>query len=285
MRRSLPASASSAPLATVLAVLAVLANLAPVATTAQAAVAVSALIGDHMVVQQGRPVRLSGTDRPGQAIRATLAGGPAATTAVTTTDARGRWRLTLPVRGAGGPLVLTIEGSSTLTFSDVRAGEVWVASGQSNMELPLRRSLGGADAVGDGCPGLRFFVVPQRTAATPAVDAVGHGPTFLSALRDGAAMRVRFAAVAGGLDTADGAPPRGFVIAGADRVFHPAVARIDADAVIVSSPDVSAPVAVRYGWADDPPNSLRNQADLPAAPFRTDDWPLDLPGPTDATPR
>ncbi len=44
--------------------------------------------------------------------------------------------------------------------------------------------------------------------------------------------------------------------------------------VIVSSPDVREPLAIRYGWGDDPPNSLRNGADLPAAPFRTDDWPL-----------
>jgi hypothetical protein len=63
------------------------------------------------------------------------------------------------------------------------------------------------------------------------------------------------------------------LIAGADRLWHVATARIDGDAVVVSSPDVSAPIAVRYGWANDPANTLRNQADLPAAPFRTDDWP------------
>jgi sialate O-acetylesterase len=102
---------------------------------------------------------------------------------------------------------------------------------------------------------------------------IAAGPTFQSLTREGNAMRVRFAAGGSGLDTADGAPPKGFLVAGADRVWHPAAARIDGRSVIVSSPDVPDPVAVRYGWANDPQATLRNQADLPAAPFRTDDWP------------
>jgi sialate O-acetylesterase len=104
-------------------------------------------------------------------------------------------------------------------------------------------------------------------------DLPASGPVFASMKRDGAALRVRFTALASGLDTADGAPPRGFLIAGADRLWHTATARIDGETVLVSSSDVPAPVAVRYGWGDDPPNTLRNTADLPAAPFRTDDWP------------
>jgi sialate O-acetylesterase len=132
---------------------------------AQAQTWVSAWIGDHMVVQQGRPVRLSGTDRAGQAIHATLGGA----TGVATADAQGRWVLALPAPPAGGPFVLTIEGSSRATFTDVLSGEVWVASGQSNMELPLRRSTGAADAIAAGCAGLRLFEVPQQTAAAPQV--------------------------------------------------------------------------------------------------------------------
>lgn len=103
-------------------------------------------------------------------------------------------------------------------------------------------------------------------------DVIAVGPTFRSASREGAALRVRFDAVAGGLTTIDGAPPRGFVVAGADRTWHPAEAKIEGAAVVVSSPEVADPVAVRYGWGNDPVNTLRSQADLPAAPFRTDDW-------------
>jgi len=63
---------------------------------------------------------------------------------------------------------------------------------------------------------------------------------------------------------------KGFAIAGDDKKFVWADAKIEGNTVIVSSPDVPKPVAVRYGWANNPPTSLYNKADLPASPFRTD---------------
>jgi sialate O-acetylesterase len=75
----------------------------------------------------------------------------------------------------------------------------------------------------------------------------------------------------GGLVAKDG-DLRGFVIAGADKEWHWAKARIEGEQVMVSSPDVKLPVAVRYGWADNPNCNLYNGAGLPASPFRTDDW-------------
>lgn len=72
---------------------------------------------------------------------------------------------------------------------------------------------------------------------------------------------------------AEGGELTGFQIAGADHVWHWADARISGDEVIVSCPDVSRPVAVRYGWAANPVCNLFNGAGLPAWPFRTDDWP------------
>jgi hypothetical protein len=65
---------------------------------------------------------------------------------------------------------------------------------------------------------------------------------------------------------------KGFVIAGADKQFKPATAKIVGREVIVSNPDIAAPVAVRYGWASDPDGNLFNAAGLPASPFRTDTW-------------
>jgi sialate O-acetylesterase len=62
----------------------------------------------------------------------------------------------------------------------------------------------------------------------------------------------------------------GFTIAGGDGNFVPAEARIDGDTVVVSSPQVASPAAVRYAWADDPTCNLINQAGLPAGPFRSD---------------
>jgi sialate O-acetylesterase len=89
---------------------------------------------------------------------------------------------------------------------------------------------------------------------------------------DGDKIRIRFKHGVG-LKTSDGGPLKGFAIAGEDRRFVWADARIDGDTVIVSSPKVSKPVAVRYGWADNPIANLYNGAGLPASPFRTDDWP------------
>lgn len=76
-----------------------------------------------------------------------------------------------------------------------------------------------------------------------------------------------------GLKTRDGGAPRGFLIAGSDKSWKPATARIEGDKVVVSSPEVSAPVAVRYAWSENPDCNLVNGADLPASTFRTDDWP------------
>lgn len=68
----------------------------------------------------------------------------------------------------------------------------------------------------------------------------------------------------------------GFAIAGADRRFTWAEASIDGDTVLVSSPQVPDPVAIRYAWADNPTCTLCNAAGLPASPFRSDDWPVEV---------
>jgi sialate O-acetylesterase len=66
----------------------------------------------------------------------------------------------------------------------------------------------------------------------------------------------------------------GFELAGTDQKFIPTEARIDGDAVVVSSPQVGEPIAVRYGWANKVSCNLYNKEALPASPFRTDDWPI-----------
>jgi len=155
------------------------------ASAARSEIRVSAMVGDHMVFQQGRPVQLTGTAAAGETIRASLgAGGPApgaragmtappAAMATTQADSAGRWSITLPARPAGGPFVLTIEGSSTLKLTDIWSGELWMAAGQSNMELPLTGSSGADLAVAGGCAGLHLFVVAQATAPAPRTDVQG----------------------------------------------------------------------------------------------------------------
>ncbi|MFT5121883.1 MAG: sialate O-acetylesterase [Kiritimatiellia bacterium] len=100
------------------------------------------------------------------------------------------------------------------------------------------------------------------------------GPTYQSMKKDGAKIRLAFDHLGGGLKAVDGQPLKHFAIAGADQKFVWADAVIDGGEVIVSSPQVAEPVAVRYAWANNPEGcNLYNAAGLPASPFRTDDWP------------
>ena len=87
----------------------------------------------------------------------------------------------------------------------------------------------------------------------------------------GSEVILKFTHANGGLVAKDG-DLNGFVIAGEDKEWNPATARIDGETVIVSSPEVKAPVAVRYAWENDPQCNLFNGAGLPATPFRTDAW-------------
>ena len=99
------------------------------------------------------------------------------------------------------------------------------------------------------------------------------GPAYKSYKVEAGSVRLSFTHLGGGLTAKDNAPLTGFAIAGSDRKFVWADAKIDGDTVVVSSAQVPAPVAVRYAWSIDPAISLYNQAGLPASPFRTDDWP------------
>ena len=95
------------------------------------------------------------------------------------------------------------------------------------------------------------------------------GPVFAAMTVDGGKAVLSFTHVGGGL-TANGGELRGFTVAGADGNFVAATAQIDGDKVVVSSPTVAKPVAVRYGWANTPDVNLCNRDGLPATPFRTD---------------
>jgi sialate O-acetylesterase len=101
---------------------------------------------------------------------------------------------------------------------------------------------------------------------------VAAGPEFKSATVEGGSIRLSFDSVGGGLVAKDGTL-KSFAIAGEDKKFVWAEAKIDGETVVVSSPQVAKPVAVRYAWENNPDATLFNKQGLPAAPFRTDDWP------------
>jgi sialate O-acetylesterase len=96
------------------------------------------------------------------------------------------------------------------------------------------------------------------------------GPRLVRSTREGAGLRLNFLHAAG--LNSGGQPLVDFAIAGEDRKFHPAMARIEGDTVIVSAAAVAEPVAVRYAWSNAPAARLKNGAGLPASPFRSDEW-------------
>jgi len=117
----------------------------------------------------------------------------------------------------------------------------------------------------------------EALAKTYGKNIVSTGPDFKEAKTEGTTIRLNFTNVGGGL-VARGGTLKGFAIAGADKKFVWADAKIDGASILVSSPQVAAPVAVRYAWADNPEATLFNQEGLPAIPFRTDDWPAATEG-------
>ncbi len=104
-------------------------------------------------------------------------------------------------------------------------------------------------------------------------NVVYRGPTYDRVTVDGGKATVHFKHVGGGL-VVKGDTLKGFAIAGEDKKWVWADAKIDGDTVIVSSDKVAKPLAVRYAWGLNPPCSLYNKEGLPAAPFRTDGWPV-----------
>lgn len=113
-------------------------------------------------------------------------------------------------------------------------------------------------------------------ANTYGRDIAGSGPQFESLEVTGGKAVVSFSSTGAGLITAREGAPGAFAIAGSDREWHGADAQIQGASVVLSSPHVKDPVAVRYAWAMNPSqhNLLYNREGLPASPFRSDDWPL-----------
>ena len=483
------------------------------APSARANVKPHALCTEGMILQQKEPAQIWGTADNGEAVVVTFRGATARAEA----DANGKWHVTLPAGAAGGPFEMTIKGNNTINFKNVLVGEVWICSGQSNMEWRLGGSNKTDKAYASSAPHnpmLRYFDVRRNPRATPqsetggkwvdadpktvngftavgyffgrnlqddlkvpvglihtswggtrieawmnpaVLDAVGvkekapdkvnpntasalyngmihpllnyrvkgaiwyqgesntgqaykyrtlfpamieswradwknpnlafyfvqlapfspiaktPGESNWAVLREGQGMALRlkntgqavitdfgneynihptpkrpvgdrlalaarartygekivasgptiqsvdflgnkavvtFANVGSGLESKElvlaskqkirvkgkngekaqekelpggewrvkegstGAPLIGFTVCGADKVFHPATAQIAGDTVIVTSPQVSAPIAVRFGWADHPLCNLFNREGLPASPFRTDTFPV-----------
>ena len=129
------------------------------------------LFGDGMVIQRGARVPVWGWAAPGSRVRVTFD----ARRYDTTVGANGAWRVTLAAIGLGGRHTLTVsDGRQRLTVHDVIAGDVWICSGQSNMEYMLADARGGAEAVASAHDSMvRQFKVPRSWAMAPDSDLAG----------------------------------------------------------------------------------------------------------------
>ena len=137
------------------------------------------VFADHMVLQRELPLPVWGTAAPGTEVKATLAGKSAAATA----DEEGRWKIVFPALDAGGPFQLEVSaGAAKRNYADVLVGEVWLCSGQSNMDFTLaktaKRSYAGVtdwekEVAGANHPQLRMFTAEWKMNEYPQRDVPG----------------------------------------------------------------------------------------------------------------
>lgn len=130
-----------------------------------------AIFSDKMVLQRDIDIPVWGWANPGENIKVRLGGF----THKTKADASGKWMLKMPKMIAGGPYKLAVEShGKKIVFKDVMLGDVWLCSGQSNMEFPLIKSRGGEKEAGEAkYPDIRLFMVEKTLAKTPKDDTNG----------------------------------------------------------------------------------------------------------------
>lgn len=129
------------------------------------AVELPRMFSDGMVLQRGQPIPVWGRATPGAKVAVTFDGNAVSAVA----DAKGNWRITLQAHAAGGPLKMRIDdGSAPVDLDDVLVGDVWLASGQSNMEWPLAQTEGADAAIAAANdPLIRHFKIPKSWSSTP----------------------------------------------------------------------------------------------------------------------
>ncbi len=130
------------------------------------------LVGDHMVLQQLDSVNIWGWSAPEQEISLSTSWNNGSYTI--TADESGKWIIKVPTTKAGGPYQITIASDTTITLNDILLGEVWVCSGQSNMEWELSKAETGETAVASAnYPKIRLFQVKRAVSPFPQADFTG----------------------------------------------------------------------------------------------------------------
>ncbi len=152
------------PLKKLVLVLAVFVGIHPCALLAAAKPFVHSLFSDHMVIQRKIQAPIWGWTKPGEQVIVSLAHQMA----IAKADANGRWEAKLGPFNAGGPYELKIAGTQSLVLKDVMVGDVWLCSGQSNMEWPVRASNDAEKEISEANhPNIRLFTVPKKISPKP----------------------------------------------------------------------------------------------------------------------
>jgi sialate O-acetylesterase len=130
----------------------------------QAEVTLPFILSDNMVLQRDIPVNIWGWAKPGEKVTVTVLKQKVSVK----TDAKGEWKVKLNPLPAGGPFDITITGKNTIVLKNILAGDVWVCSGQSNMEFPLSQSRNwGTDRASTENSQIRLFYVPKKISSKP----------------------------------------------------------------------------------------------------------------------
>jgi sialate O-acetylesterase len=141
-----------------------------VSQSARADIRMPHVFGSHMVLQRDKPIVIWGWANPGETVTVQLGKESESAKA----NDQGEWKVTLPAMSAGGPFTLTVSGSSTVTYDDVMIGEVWLCSGQSNMEFGMSMVTNSAKEIAEADhPGIRLLLVQHDWEAQPQEDIKG----------------------------------------------------------------------------------------------------------------
>lgn len=133
-----------------------------------AQVQLASVFSDHMVLQRGKPIAVWGTAAPGESVVVTMREA----TANAVADAAGQWLLHLDPQAAGGPFELKVQASNEVTLRDVLIGEVWICSGQSNMQWAMQRFPATREAMASAADDqLRILQIPRVASRHPQKSA------------------------------------------------------------------------------------------------------------------
>jgi sialate O-acetylesterase len=151
--------------------------IAAITPAAKAEVRLPKIFGSHAVLQRDQPIHIWGWSEPGEKVSASLNGSSQSASA----DRLGRWNVYLPPQKAGGPFQLTLSGTNSIVLDDILIGDVWFASGQSNMEMPLNGFPGSAvvknaaeEIARANHPDIRLLYVPHKGSSFPLSDFDGN---------------------------------------------------------------------------------------------------------------